>query len=132
MTKLLSLSPKPRAYSSFERFESHILHGVWVTIRRMSLGRRIELAQAVRDLVARLEFLGAGAALSDRIEAALVESQIDAVYLRWGLVSVEGIELDGCIPAAESIIDRAPEDFVREVVGRIKAQCGLTEEEVKN
>ena len=132
MTKLLSLSPKATAYSSFVRFESESIEGVLVTIRRMSLGRRMELARELRPLGGRLEYEDAGRGVSDKIEAALTAAEIDAIYLRWGLVSVDGLTLDGEYPSQDEVIAKAPDDFVREVLDRIKAECGLSEEERKN
>ena len=132
MTRLLSLSPKHWEYSSVTRFESEALPGVLVTIRRMSLGRRIELAKSVRELGGRLEFEAAGGAMSSKIEAALLAAEIDAIYLRWGLAGVAGIEIDGSEPSCDEVIATAPEDFIREVLDRIKAECGLADEERKN
>lgn len=132
MTRLLSLSPKASAYSSFTRFESETLPGVVVTIRRMSLGRRMELARELRTLGARLEFEEAGSRVSDRIEAALTAAEIDAIYLGWGLASIDGLTLDGEYPSRDEVIAKAPDAFVREVVDRIKAECGLSGEERKN
>jgi len=98
----------------------------------MSLGRRIELARAVRDLAGRLEFLQAGATVSDRIESAQISAEIDAVYLRWGLARIEGLVLDGREPTCEEVIARAAEEFVRDIITRIKHECGLSELERKN
>lgn len=132
MTRFWSRSPKRGRYSSVERFASTAIPGVQVTIRRMSLGRRIDLARAVRDRAGRLEFLQAATTLGDRIEASQLGAEIDAVYLRWGLVRVEGLTLDDSEPFCEEVIARAPEPFVREIVDRIKRQCGLSEPERKN
>jgi hypothetical protein len=132
MTRLLSLSPKAHAYESTARFSSRVLPGVIVTILRMSLGRRIELAKQVRELGNRVEFHEAGEGLRERVEASVIAGEIDATYLRWGLADVDGLTIDGKPAACEDIIAFAPEEFVREVLGRIRAECGLTDEEVKN
>jgi hypothetical protein len=114
------------------RFESAAMPGVWVTIRRMSLGRRIELAKSVRELGAKLEFEAAGTDLSSKIEAAVLAAEIDAVYLRWGLVAVTEFEIDGNAPSCDEIISAAPEHLVREILERIKRECGLSDEDRKN
>ena len=148
MTKLLSLlrrgvfgscpsaprvsGSRLRRYHSVDRLESAVLPGVAVTIRRMSLGRRIELARAVRDLAGRLEFLQAGSTIADRIDAAQVAAEIDATYLRWGVAAIDGLELDGLRANCEDVIAGAPEEFIRELVSRVKHECGLTGDERKN
>lgn len=132
MMRLLSLSPKARQYASVTRIESKSMPGVSFTIRRMSLGRRIELARLVRELLARLEFHQAGAALGDKVEAAVAAGEIEAIYLRWGLVCVEGLDVDGESAGCEQVIAVAPECLASEVVSAIKAECGLNEQERKN
>lgn len=132
MTKLLSLSGRPREYSSIVRFASGTMAGVYVTIRRMSLARRIELAREVRGLAGRLEYHAGGMNLTEKIDASITAAEIDSVYLRWGVVRIEGLCLDGCAASCEDVISAAPEAFVREIVERIKHECGLTGEETKN
>lgn len=145
MTKLRSLLPRLRwsspqcavprcsgAYSSRSRFPAVSIPGVYFTLRRMSLGRRIELACAVRDLLARLEFHEAGKSLDDQVNAALLSAEVDVVYLRWGLVSLEGLTIDAQPASCEELIAAAPENLAREIVTRIKNECGLSEQETKN
>jgi hypothetical protein len=103
---------------------------VW--IRRMSLGRRIELARQVRDLAGKLEYHEASEKVVDRVEAALIGAEIDAAYLRWGVLNVDGFEIDGVAATAQDLISAAPEALVREIVARIKRECGLTDAERKN
>jgi hypothetical protein len=147
MTKLLSLLPNraaaarerllpwtadPHEHSSLVRFESAALPGVDVTIRRMTLGRRIELARQVRELAGRLEFHQAGQSMADKIDAAALNAEIDAIYLRWGLVSVIGFNIDGLPATSDTVISGAPEGFAAEIVERIKRECGVSEQERKN
>jgi hypothetical protein len=106
--------------------------GVHFTLRRMSLGRRIELACGVRDLLARLEFHEAGKSLDDQVSAAILSAEVDAVYLRWGIVSLEGLTIDAQPASCEDLIAAAPENLTREIVTRIKNECGLSEPEIKN
>jgi hypothetical protein len=130
--KSLWRSVKPVGYRSCVQCASKTVEGVRFTIRRISLARRIELAQAVRDLARELECRRAGDSTDDRVEAAVLSSRIDEVYLRWGLVSVSGFLIDGETPDAEALFGRGPEALVREIVERIKSECGLTGDERKN
>jgi hypothetical protein len=54
------------------------------------------------------------------------------LYLTWGLVRVEGLEVDGATATPESLLDEGPEDLCREAITAIKAECGLTDAERKN
>lgn len=132
MTRLLSLSPDRHRYESLARYEATSLPGVHYTVRRMSLGRRIELAEQVRELAGRLEFHQAGTSTQDRIAAGAAAAEIDAAYIRWGLVGVENLSIDGRPANASAVIDGAPESFVREIVECIQRECGITDDERKN
>ena len=54
------------------------------------------------------------------------------MYLRWALVGVDGLEIDGEAATAEQLLDRGPEELAREIVVAIKEECGLSEAERKN
>lgn len=101
-------------------------------IRKMSFGRRIELARCIREIGQRLEFLEAGSDVKDRIDANILAREVDAIYLRWGLASIEGLTLDGEAPTAERLLECGPEALTSEILMRIKAECGLSDEERKN
>ena len=94
MRSLLRLA-RERSYRSVSERESVSRPGVTFTIRRMSFGRRLELAEKIRALGAELEYRDAGDELRDKIEATLIASRIDRVYLSWGLVEVRGLMIDG-------------------------------------
>jgi hypothetical protein len=123
---------KRRHYRSVAKCESTLYPGVTFAIRKMSFGRRLELAERIRALGAALEFREAGAELRDRVEASVIASRIDRAYLDWGLVDVWGMAIDGAAATAESLIAAGPEDLTREVLSRIKSECGLSAEERKN
>ncbi|MCZ2076797.1 MAG: hypothetical protein HUU41_08805 [Bryobacteraceae bacterium] len=127
-----SPSPEEVHYSSEVTIPSQAIPGVTFTIRRMSFGRRIELTRMVRELTVRMEFLEAGQDLRDKIEAAFVANEVDAVYLRWGLLRVEGLEIDGNTATPELAIAAGPEALVREILIAVKHECALTEDEAKN
>lgn len=112
--------------------ESVTCPGVTFTTRRMSFGRRLELACRARDLGQALEFQRAGAALEDRLAAAVSIGTLDRMLLEWGLAEVSGIEIDG-VPATPAVcIERAPEPLIREILTVVQAECGLSDEERKN
>jgi hypothetical protein len=119
-------------YESVVDIESKSCQGVRFTITRMSFGRRIELAKRVREIAHRLEFSQASDAAKDVVEAAVIGGEVDRTILSWGLVKVDGLEIDGAPAAADTIVDIGPEALCREIVAAIKHECGLTEEERKN
>jgi hypothetical protein len=98
----------------------------------MSFGRRLELATQIRDLGRELEFLQAGNDPNEKMSAAVLSRRIDEIYLRWGLVAVDGMEIDGGVATPARVILEGPEELAREALEAIRAQCGLSEEERKN
>jgi hypothetical protein len=126
---------QPQAASHYESvlsIDSSAAPGVRFTIHRVSFGRRMELSRRVRDLSRKAQFLEAGTELHEKIEANILAQEIDAMYLRWGLVTIEGLTIDGAPATTERLFEHGPEELVREVVSSIKIQCGLSEAERKN
>jgi len=119
-------------YTSFETIDSAKAPGVTYTIVKMSFGRRVELTRRIRELAARREFAEAGDTANEKMEAALLASEIDRIYLLWGLKEVTGLELDGQPATPESLAASGPEELFREALAAVKQQCGLTEVERKN
>jgi len=119
-------------YATESVIESKVMEGVRFRIAKMSFGRRIELARQIRELAQRIEFLNAGDSGAEKMDAALLWSEIDRVYVLWGLKAVEGLELDGCPATPEQLAAAGPEELFREVLTQIKMQCGLTAAERKN
>ena len=101
-------------------------------IRRISFGGRIELARRIREIGRRAEYLEAGSDVRDKLEATVLAAEIDRAYLEWGLAGVEGLEIDGEAATPASLIDRGPAELAEEILVRIKAECGLTDDERKN
>jgi hypothetical protein len=127
--------PESRATVSYESalaIESKAIPGVRFVINRISFGRRMELSRRVREITQKTEFLEAGSELDEKIEAGILAQQVDAMYLRWALVAVHGLEIDGQSATAEQLLDRGPEELAREIVVAIKEQAGLNEAERKN
>jgi hypothetical protein len=98
----------------------------------MSFERRTELTKRIRELARKMEFLEAGNDTNDKIESALLATEVDRLYLLWGLTKVQGLELDGQPATPELLAAVGPEDLCREVLEAIKAECGLSEAERKN
>lgn len=119
-------------YRSQVELESESVPGVRFTITRMSFARRMELIRRIRELAARAEFLEAGGSAGEKLEAALLAREVDRVYLSWGLVTVEGLTVDGEAATPERLIEAGPEGLANEIAAAIKRECGLTEEERKN
>jgi hypothetical protein len=119
-------------YDSRFVIESTVMGGVRLTIRRMSFGRRMELARRVRELASRMEFLDAGTDPREKMTAALLAHELDEIYLQWGLAAIEGLQLDGAPATPERLLRDGPEDLAREALGAIRAQLCLSEDERKN
>ncbi len=125
-------SGRTKRYESARRQSSEAIPGVRFTIQKMSFGRRIELLRMVRELTKKIEFQEAGRDVAERAEAALAGREADRMYLEWGLVEIEGLEIDGEPARPESVIERGPEALCQEILRAIHAECGLSAEERKN
>jgi hypothetical protein len=119
-------------YESTRTLSSRSCEGVRFTIARMTFGRRIDLMRRVRQLTSQFEFDRAGSSIDDRVQASLTAAAIDEVYLAWGLISLEGLNVDGRSAAPETLALCGPESLCREIIAAIKHECALNEEERKN
>jgi len=119
-------------YESSVWFDSDTRAGVRFGIARVSFGRRIELARKIREIGRRIEFMEAGGEARDKLEAAVASAEIDRAYLDWGLIGVEGIEIDGAPATPTSLVEAGPVELAAEILARIKSECGLSEDERKN
>jgi hypothetical protein len=119
-------------YWSKLTIRSEAYPGVEYTIQRMSLGRRIDLGKRVRELSQRIDFLAAGETMSERVEAGVLQNEIDRLYLEWALVSVSGLLVDGEDAGPPLLIQSGPEGLAREVLAAIKRELDLSEAERKN
>ena len=121
-------------YESSVEVDSQKLPGVRFTVERMSFGRRLELIRQLKELLGRLDFvLAANAGGPEKqAEAALLVGEIDRIYLRWGLRKVDGLVMDGEEVTAESVIERAPEALIEEILQAIRREAGISPAEAKN
>ena len=121
-------------YESSVEVDSQKLPGVRFTVERMSFGRRLELIRQLKQLLGRLDFVLAASAEGPekQAEAALLAGEIDRIYVRWGLRKVDGLVMDGEEVTAESVIERAPEALVEEILQAIRREAGISQAEAKN
>lgn len=135
MTSCISPSREGRpgdGYESVVWCEAESAAGVRFQIARVSFGRRIELARKIREIGRQLEFLEAGSDAREKLEATLVGAEIDRAYLEWGLIAIEGLRIDSETATPAALIERGPLELAAEILTRIKAECGLNENERKN
>jgi hypothetical protein len=118
-------------HSSLIYNESLSVPGVRYAVRTVSLSQRIELTKSARDLCSKYEFLKAGDT-GDQLEASLADLLIRRLYLEWGLAKIDGLKIDGSPATLDSLIEKGPEPLTDEIIGSIKAELGLTEDERKN
>ena len=129
MTNCISLSGK---HDSWAWFDAETCEGVRFRIARVSVARKIELARRIREVGRKVEFLVAGQDPREKLEAAVLAGEIDRVYLEWGLEEIAGLTIDGEQATPQALIEKGPTDLAREVLARIKRECGLSEDERKN
>jgi len=129
MTNCISLSVK---HDSWAWFDAETCEGVRFRVARVSVARRIELARRIREIGRKVEFLVAGQDPREKLEAAVLAAEIDRVYLEWGLEEIAGLTIDGEPATPEALIEKGPMDLAREILVRIKRECGLSEDERKN
>ena len=119
-------------YASAQWFDSEAVAGVRFALARMSFGRRLELVRALREIGRKVEFLEAGDDAREKMERAVLVGEIDRAYLEWGLVDVAGLAIDGEPASVRMVIERGPVPLAAEILERVKAECGLSEQERKN
>jgi len=119
-------------YESTRVVESRVARGVEFTIARMSFDRRVDLMRRIRELARRAEFLAAGQGPEDKMDAALVQAEIERTYVAWGVRAVSGLVVDGRDADPETLSDAGPEKLFREALAAVRAEAGLNEEERKN
>src|SRR6266852_5414626 len=92
---LRSVREKTMHYESVLKRRSESFPEISYTVRKISFGGRLELAKDIRELSRRMEFAAAGQEASDEMDASILAAEIERLYVRWGLVSLEGLAVDG-------------------------------------
>jgi hypothetical protein len=98
----------------------------------MSFMRRMALMRQIYDLARRIEFLAAAQDAVSKMDAALLQTEIDRLYVTWGLLEVRGLTVDGISATPELLAAAGPEDLFREALTVVRKETGLTEVERKN
>jgi hypothetical protein len=88
--------------------------------------------QRVRELARRTKFLAASEDTGDKMDAALLQAEIERIYVKWGVKEVTGLVLDGTAADAELLVEAGPEKLFREALAVVRREAGLSEEERKN
>jgi hypothetical protein len=130
MTNCMSRSDE--RYDSAAWHDAEAVAGVRYAIARMSFGRRLELIRGIREIGRKAEFLAAGSDARDKLEGAVVAGDVDRAYLQVGFVAIEGLTIDGEAATPEIQIEKGPVALTLEVLSKVKAECGLSEDERKN
>ena len=125
-------APSRPGYRSEAVVESNAVPGVKFTIAKMSFGRRVELMRRVRELARRCDFLSASEDAGEKMDAALLQSEIERVYVLWGVKSVSGLTVNGSVADVELMAAEGPEALFREALAAVRREAGLNEEERKN
>ena len=121
-----------RNWTSREWVESRTLNGVRFQIARISFLGRIELLKRLRGLMAELECRAGGSGDRDRVEAAWLGLQAQKAYIEWGLIGIDGLQIDGETATPESLLTKGPEALCEEIAIAVKDRSFLTGEERKN
>lgn len=118
--------------ASIVTVESTQYPGVTFTIRRMTLRQRITLLRDLHALYREQEFSTSGSSHADKINAQISSLRIEEVFLRWGVVDLQGLVVDGKAVEIDEVSERAPEGLVSEILAQIRECVNLTVDEVKN
>jgi hypothetical protein len=120
-------------HTSVSEMQSRAIPGVMFCLRRISFGRRLQLARLLQDRLEAIAKLALTPESPSRdAETALLAAEIDETHLRWGLAKIEGLDIDGAPATADSLIDAGPEELVKEILAAIRHETGLDAEERKN
>ena len=128
-------------------FESTVSHnsklpgfeGVKFCLKKMTEGRRIKLRLALAAAQAELMdvLTEASNAKDNEVKLAGLLNQvesirgntIDPLYVRWGVKSIEGLQIDGQDATVDLLIEEGPPELYQEILSRVKKEAGLSDEE---
>jgi len=125
--------------------ESKVLPGVTFTVRRLNQiqrakrdfglieerGRYTELYERYKALPDDAEHLVARAKL-DHEMGLIINAHFKPAYIRAGLVSIEGYQIDGTAPSADKLIESGDELLVDEIYLACEVASGLSAAAQKN
>jgi hypothetical protein len=131
MMKFSLLWPKCKSYDSRLWLDSTTIPGVRFSIRKVSLGQRIELSSRIRELTLKNEFLRAGE-LQDNLEANLADLLVQKLYVEWATEGIEGLRINGKQGSVTMLIEYGPEELVAEIACAARSQLELSDAERKN
>lgn len=135
------------SFSSKQTQESAACPGVRFTVRRLNdiqrARRNLKLIEArahLTELSARFEDAGNGGAdlvspeqmRADHEIGLAINIDMKPAYIRAGLISIEGLEIDGAAATVDTLIEFGPTDLVNEVYGACALASGLTADQSKN
>ncbi len=80
----------------------------------------------------RTKFLAASGDAADKMDAALLQAEIERMYVTWGVKAVAGLAVDGTAAGPELLAAAGPEELFREALAAVRRETGLSEEERKN
>ena len=65
-----------------------------------------------REIGRKAAFLEASTELYEKIEANILAQEIDAMYLEWGLASINGLNIDGEAATGAQLLAKGPDDLM--------------------
>lgn len=86
----------------------------------------------LRPLIARAEFVAADARPEQQLELVLLDRSVQQLCVEWSVQDLTGLLLDGEPATVHSLLEKAPELLVQELLVAIQGQLGLTPDERKN
>jgi hypothetical protein len=125
-----SVRPEKWRSSLWHASESH--PGVYFELARMSLARRGALLAELHQSIQDLRYQEAGESPLDALQAGRLRIVVESTYLKWGLIRIANLRIDGAVAGPELLVEKGPEDLCHEIAAQVRAQCGLAEAERKN
>jgi hypothetical protein len=98
----------------------------------MTLRQRIKLIGELSQLYRAHDFHTAGSSPLDQLNAQLNALRIDEVVLKWGVIAVHGLVIDGHTVGPDELSERAPEELTAEILSRIRECISISVDQEKN
>ena len=65
-------------------------------------------------------------------EIEILKRDINTALLKWGVVKISGMVIDGALASVAEVILQGPEELVDDLVVQLQKQLALSEQERKN